>query len=213
MLDIPEGAQSDTYTLQYAKTETDFPTDEELKEYKKQGVQISDLYEMPEFIGSHVPYFSDLTDGLAIEIPLKQNVPVLTLRAEDGETVHLSGFELFARGQNIIDFNWDDYGDDILKLYRSDGTVANTGMLIGSGTFSEHEDSDNSGMVSSDGDADSVNMNFSDACTDYTELRFVELIDGVKFKSGKPDTYIGFVDVTDVTAIELAGKMYTKVSE
>ena len=186
MLNIPDAPHSDTYTMYYEKEETNFPSKEEVKEFKKSGGQVEDIYEAPEFIGSEVPYFKDLTDGLEIEIPLIQNVPTVQLRGENGKTVTLSGFELFSK-ENILEGTGARDSDFSLKIYRNDGSVSETCALHGGGSFSSEND-----------------------LFDYSALYFVEKIDGVKYKANKPDTYIGFTDVTDVSAVELMGVMYTR---
>lgn len=188
MLNLPEGEHSDIYKMRFTKSETNFPSDELVKQMKKAGESIYDLYESPAFVGSHVPYFCDLTDGLEIEIPLEQNVPTVTLRAEDGDTVTLSGFEMFSRDADLVTGTDYDKYDEVLKIYRNDGSVSHAVYSWGGSTVSEPDHS-----------------------SDYSEIRFVEAIEGVKYRAGKPDTYIGFTDVSDVSAIEYCGTMYTRV--
>lgn len=186
MLNLTPNTVHDAFTLQYAKTETGFPSAEDIKAAKKEGMRAEDLYESPAFVGSHAPYFNELTDGLQITLPLVQNIPVLTLCAENGNTVKLSGYELFSEDENLSAVPWGRE-TGILKLTRSDGSTAETALLWG------HSSRDAEGA-------------------DYSQIYYAELIDGVKYNSDKPNTYIGFADVMNVTEIEYNGTVYTRVS-
>lgn len=40
--------------------------------------------------------------------------------------------------------------------------------------------------------------------------RYIEKIDGVRYRYDKPDSYIGFTDVSDITAVEFGGAVYSR---
>lgn len=163
LLTFPDEPAGDTLTIVYEKAATDFP---------ENGGNNLDLYESPEFIGSHVPYFCDLTDGLEISIPLDVNIPVLTLKSATDETVQLSGFELIGTSQSQI--------------------------MAGGGEFT---------ICRSDGSR----LTASIPRADENAAQYRVQIDGVKMKYSDPTTYIGFLDISDVSAVEIGGTMYTRV--
>ncbi|MBR5371502.1 MAG: hypothetical protein IK130_04735 [Oscillospiraceae bacterium] len=170
---LPEGAAADTLTIVFERTETDFPSDEDIKAATREGILMEDIYERKEFIGSHVPYFDDLTDGLEIDIPLTVNIPVITLRSEIGDELKMSGFEMIspAHSGSLVRYNED------FRIIRKDGTSANGCIQNG---------------------------------RDYS-WQYIEKIDGVKYRFDDPATYIGFVDVTDIEALEFSSGTYSLV--
>jgi hypothetical protein len=172
-IQLVDGTAADTITIAFEKTETHFPTEEDIKAAKRAGAMIEDLYEAPFLVGSHAEYFDDLTDGLEIEIPLTVNIPVITLRSEIGDELKMSGFEMIstAHSGSLV-----RYGEDF-RIIRKDGTSANGYIQNG---------------------------------RDYS-WQYIEKIDGVKYRFDDPATYIGFVDVTDIAALEFNSSTYTLV--
>ena len=169
LIDIPAESAGGKLTIVYEKTETNFPSEEEIR---NAGAAKRDLYESPEFVGSHVPYFCDLTDGLEIEIPLETNIPVLNMSSAGGDTLQLSGFEMIGECQSQL---MADQG--YFTIHYKDGNQARAWIPVAM---------ENKGQ-------------------------YRVQIDGVKMKYDDPSTYIGFIDVSDVSAVEFAGTMYTRV--
>ena len=170
---LPEEPAGDTLTVVFEKTETDFPSDEDIKAAKREGILMEDIYECKEFIGSHVPYFDDLTDGLEIEIPLTVNIPVITLRSSIGDELKVSGFEMISSAHSSSLLR----DGEEFRIIRKDGTSANGWIQYG---------------------------------YDYI-WQYIEKIDGVNYRFDDPATYIGFVDVTDIAALEFGSGTYTVV--
>lgn len=141
-----------------------------------------DLYANPEKRGGT---HNALTDGLEITFPIRQNVPVVTLKAETGETVRMSGYELFRDGR----FPFANSLSDITLLRRDGSTaratapsaheVSGTGMTMGGGTYQ------------------------------WANARIYETFDGVAFHLRKPDTFCGFIDVRQISGIEIGGVRYS----
>lgn len=127
------------------------------------------------------------TDGLEITFPIVQNIPVVTLRADNGDTVQLSGFELF----RDTAFPFSDIGT--VRLLRTDGSESTVRIP----TYSDRM----------------TGGTMSGQTFHFVNARFYETIDGIDFNPRKPKSFVGFIDVRTVSGAEIAGVTYRRVTE
>lgn len=186
LLNINKKEPADTFILEIGKQqELDLP-DPELAAKYGNSHDFSDLYEDPSLIGETDPVRNRYTGGLEIEIPLTVNTPVYEMTSEDGGTVFLSGFEMYS---DALDFNELFLGSNWngeVKTYRTDGSE----MMLYAPTATGR---------SSGG---------PDLAEGYLYAQLYQQLEGKKFNMRKPETFNGFVDITDVTSMELAGVTY-----
>jgi|GEM_PF-1971339 len=175
----------DTMTMVFAKSAAELPTEEEIEAYRKSGENISDLYADPTLIGKEFVCLGEMTDGLEIEIPLTVNIPVLTLRSDSGDTLRMSGFELIADSEAQLITEGGR-----ITLYRGDGNTATAWLPRVKG-----------------------GSPVTDTDSTMPSAQLIEMIDGVKYSGKNPETYIGFSDISDITAVEIAGVTYTRTDE
>ena len=177
--DLSEG---DQFTFRFDKQETNFPTEEEIKKWKKdKDGMFEDHFESPEFIGRHDPYFNEYSDGLEITVPLTTNVPSVTIQSERGDTMELSGIAL--SGQSWIP------GSPCFTAVYADGTEKELFYMSSGTTF----------VGGPEGSEEY-----------YSYAKIYEAIDGVTFRMNDPSTYNGFIDVTQIESVELGGTVYTR---
>lgn len=122
---------------------------------------------------------NDATCGITMEIPLVQNTPVLTLVSDAGETLHLSGYQLYADRMGA-------FSPQPFRLHRRDGSIADAEII----SVSESA------------------MSSETETWGKTAARIYECLPDVRFDAFDPDTFIGFLDVSEVIAIEVDGVMY-----
>ena len=134
------------------------------------------------------PILNQNTQGLEIEIPLTVNTPVRRLTAENGNTVFLSGFELFAEGYNAFGESMKTENDNYIIAHRQDGTEQKICLSY----RSSHGGSSGGGS---------------------TRAPIYLPVEGKRYFADRPDSFIGFVDVSDVTAIEMEGMTYYLTAE
>ncbi len=116
------------------------------------------------------------TEGIVFPVSLVQNIPVLTLTSENGTTMYLSGYQLYASSMNAFtDFDF--------RLHRNDGSVSECVIPVYSSYGNESEEGK---WASTDG-------------------KVYEIIAGKEFDQSDPSTYIGYLDLTDVAYIEFDG--------
>ncbi len=122
---------------------------------------------------------NDATRGITLEIPLVQNTPVLTLASDAGDTLYLSGYQLYAERMGAFPLQ-------PFRIHRSDGSIADVQM----GNVSESA------------------MSSETEKWGRTSARIYECLPDVRFDASDPSTYIGYLDVSGVTALEMNGVMY-----
>ena len=134
------------------------------------------------------PILNQNTQGLEIEIPLTVNTPVRKLTADNGNTVFLSGFELFAEGYLAFGESMETVDDSYITAHRQNGTEQKICLSYRA-----------SGGGSDGGGS--------------TRAPIYLPVEGKRYFADKPDSFIGFVDVSDVTAIDLDGMTYYLTAE
>lgn len=119
--------------------------------------------------------------GIEFPISVSKNVPVVTLKSERGYTMRLSAFQLYTDRP-------DAFGDCFFRLYRSNGTVTECVMPHIS-SYSGYSEQENTHVHS-------------------TTAKVYEVVDGKEYHKDDPSTYNGFLDLSDVTYIEIEGENY-----
>ncbi len=147
-------------------------------------------YSDPEQVGRGTVHdeHNTLTDGLEITFPIVQNIPVITLAADNGDTMQMSGFELFRN----TGFPFSDISK--IRLLRADGK-------------------DSEARIPTYTDQMTQGGTMSGQRFHWVNARFYETIDGVTFHSRNPKSFTGFIDVRQITGVEISGVTYTKISE
>ena len=147
----------------------------------------SDAYSSPKQVGKAKVHdeHNSMCGGLELTFPIEQNIPVLTLRSDSGETLNLSGFELFRSG------SFPHYSDGPIKLLRTNGTVSEAWLP----TY---------------GETDTTGGTVSGRHFHWSAGRFYEMIDGVKLDRRDPSTFIGFIDVRLIDGVEIGGVTYRR---
>lgn len=125
--------------------------------------------------------FEKAMQGIDFPISVLKNVPVLTLKSERGYTMSLSAFQMYTDRR-------DAFRDCSFRLYRSNGTVTECAMpLIAS--YSGYLEQENTHVHS-------------------TTAKVYEVVDGKEYHKDDPSTYNGYLDLSDVTHIEIEGELY-----
>ena len=179
-LKINQNEPADSFILEIGEQrELDLPDPESVEKYGNS----PELYEDPSLIGETDPVRNRYTGGLEIEIPLTVNTPVLEMKAEDGVTVFLSGFEMYSEELDfnavLLEATWN--GE--VKACRTDGTE----MMLYAPTATGR----------SSGGPDYEQR--------YLYAQLYQVPEGKKFRFKKPETFNGLFDITDVTSMEFAG--------
>lgn len=178
--DVSPEADQDSVTFTYIKAATGFPTEEEVREVKASGENPADLYETPDFVGLHDPYFDEMTEGLSFTLPVRQNVPMLMLTDSEGESLYMSGFEVYLDKALF----WHAAPTEMSVTFE-DGVQS---LLHLNFTISAWHDENGKGGRSSS--------------------KLYEELPGVKFDRDDPATYNGYIDITKITSAEFDGKLY-----
>ena len=61
-----------------------------------------DYYDDPHLIGMTEAYRNSMTEGLTVRVPFTQNIPVVTMTADSGETIRLSGFQIYSSDVQLL---------------------------------------------------------------------------------------------------------------
>ncbi len=185
LLRIRPTAPSDTMTLTLQRQELNLPDPERIKQWKGDPMEVYCLYEDPSMVGETDPVRNRCTDGLEIEIPLTVNTPVLKLTAEDGNQVYLSGFAIYS---NI---GSGTFLSDHYTAYRKDGTAM---TLSTPGAF--NRSSLENGVI-----------------WGYSYAKLYQEIGEDGYRYGKPETYNGLFDISDVTRLEFDNTVYNVTTD